>query len=374
MNLRVPRYRQWMAGPAVFEPIQRRPYHDRYPRRLSPARVIGPAVVIALLFASPRADTTAPTLTISGTQLAIDGQDTFLIGVSLFDALGVTPPRDEDLDALQRWGVTLVRVWAHWSAAIYAADGSLTPDGRARLTALVSRLRSRRLVLELVLLRPGQLPGQKYVAFSSPDARVRAVASIATALIDDRDVLFDLCNEHDHPDGPMSHADARRLRDAVKAVDPRRLVTISSTATHLITPAGAVGASEAENIRAEAGSGPDAVRVDILAAHLPRTPDWAEATAPRVTVLRGAVDRVNGAASMPIYLSEENRLFPERAIAPDAYARAAAGARAARAAGWMFHTAAGFALGARPFLAALAPPERTALDRLSDKIRAFHPK
>jgi hypothetical protein len=40
----------------------------------------------------------------------------------------------------------------------------------------------------------------------------------------------------------------------------------------------------------------------------------------------------------------------------------------------MFHTDAGFALGARSFLTALAPNERAALEQLSDKIRAIHPQ
>lgn len=326
---------------------------------------------LALVRAAPPVPT-GPTLAVAGTQFALDGHETFLVGVSLFDALGRTPPRAEDLVALQRWGVKVLRVWAHWSDPIYGRDGSLTPDGRARLKALVGRLRNRGLLLELVLLRPGQLPGQKYVAFASSDARMRAVTSIATALLNDRDVLFDLFNEHDHPDGPISHRDARRLRDAVKAVDPLRLVTISSTATHLITPAGTVGQGEEQNIREEVGQGPDDVDVDILAPHLPRTGDWAAATDARVAILRGALDRGNSA--VPIYLSEENRNFPGRAIAPETYVRAAEGAHTARAAGWMFHTEAGFALGKRPFLTALAPNERAALEQLSDKIRAFHPK
>jgi hypothetical protein len=122
-----------------------------------------------------------PAIAISGTQLALDGQETFLPGVSLFDGLGATPPRDDDLNALRQWGVKVVRVWAHWSAPIYDGDGSLSAAGRTRLAALIGRLRSRGLVLELVLLRPGQLPGQKYAVFASPEARIRAVTSIAHA-------------------------------------------------------------------------------------------------------------------------------------------------------------------------------------------------
>ena len=217
-------------------------------------------------------------MSVAGKTLQIDGRPAFLLGVSLFDALGPTPPRDQDLDTLKSWGVGLVRVWAHWHEPIYQTDGALTAQGRSRLLQLVGRLQARGMILELVLLRPGQLPGQPYAAFSSEAARLGAVREITTALRDYRNVLFDLYNEHDHPDGPISHAAARTLRDAVKAIDPHRVVTISSTATHLVTPAGRVGPGEAANLREEAADTAGSVGVDVVAPHLPRTEDWAPAT------------------------------------------------------------------------------------------------
>lgn len=282
----------------------------------------------------------------------------------MFDALGAAPPRDRDLDALQNWGVGLVRVWAHWYEPIYQADGALTAVGRSRLLRLVKRLQARRMVLELVLLRPGQLPGQPYAVFSSERARLRAVGEIATELRADRNVLFDLYNEHDHPDGPISHAAARTLRDAVKVVDPARVVTISSTGTHLITPEGRLGADEVVNLQEEVGKDGGYVGVDLVAAHLPRTEDWALMTGARVRALRAALDRIG--ESVPIYLSEERRAESEAAIAiaASAYRSAYALARGAGAAGWVFHTAAGFELGKQPFLEALAPEERTGLGGL----------
>jgi hypothetical protein len=70
---------------------------------------------------------------------------------------------------------------------------------------------------------------------------------------------------------------------------------------------------------------------------------------------------------IPIYLNEEQRTDPPVAVAPDAYVLAFTEARQAGAAGWVFHTEAGFSLGQRPFLEALAPNERAALPRLRDK-------
>src|SRR5205807_5650478 len=131
--------------------------------------------------------------------------------------------------------------------------GALTATGRSRLLTLVKRLQTRGLVLELVLLRPGQLPGQQFHVFSSEASRLRAVREIASTLRSYRRVLFDLYNEHDHPDGPISHTAARALRDATKAVDPARIVTISSTEYHLMTGDGRIGDDEARNLREEAG-------------------------------------------------------------------------------------------------------------------------
>ena len=282
--------------------------------------------------------------------------------MSLFDALGTVPPRDRDLDALAGWGVNTVRVWAHWHTAIYQPDGTLSADGRARLLALAGRLQARGLTFELVILRPGQLPGQPFALFASEAARTKAVEAVTSAMRPFRNVLFDLCNEHDHPDGPISHAAARILRDRVKALDPQRILTISSTEYHLVSAAGTLDANGARNLQEEAGSGPASVRVDIVAPHLPRTDTWATATGDRVGAIRVALDRIG--ARLPIYLNEERRANEGSRLEPDTYARARTGAATAGAAGWLFHTAAGFELAKKSFLDALTAEERAGLQGL----------
>jgi hypothetical protein len=271
-------------------------------------------------------------------------------------------PRDADLDALSGWGVNTVRVWAHWHEAIYQADGSLSPTGRERLLTLARRLQSKGVTLELVLLRPGQLPKQPFALFVSEAARAAAVEAIAQAMLPFRNVLFDLYNEHDHPDGPITHAAARALRDRVKAIDPARIVTISSTEYHLMSNAGAIDQAA---LRGEAASSPDSVGVDVLAPHLPRTDDWAEATTRRVQALRAALGRAGSLA--PIYLNEERRARPDAAIAAGVYGRARSAAQSGGAAGWVFHTAAGFDLRAKPLGEALTAAERAGLSALRSR-------
>ena len=67
---------------------------------------------------------------------------------------------------------------------------------------------------------------------------------------------------------------------------------------------------------------------------------------------------------LPIYLNEERRADGRTPVGADHYARAIAEARTAGAAGWLFHTAAGFELTKKPFLDALSPDERAGLQRL----------
>ena len=152
------------------------------------------------------------------------------------------------------------------------------------------------------------------------------------------------------------------MRDRVKAIDPQRVVTVSSTGNHLITADGRIGADEARNLAEEAGTAAPAVAADVVAVHFPRTDDWAASTAARVGAVRAALDRLG--RTLPIYLNEERRADPESPMPPDAYQRAVSGARQAGAAGWLFHTAAGFDLAKQPFTEALTPAERTGLEQL----------
>jgi hypothetical protein len=321
-------------------------------------------IVVASLLATALVEpaVSGSALSVSGQAILVDGRPTFLTGVSVFDALGTVAPRDADLDALKSWGVNTVRVWAHWHEPIYRSDGALTPGGQARLLALVRRLQSRGLILELVLLRPGQLPGQPFPVFASEAARARAVEAITLALRPFRNVLFDLYNEHDHPDGPITHAAARALRDKVKTIDGGRVVTISSTEFHLVSPKGEVDAAHARNVGEEASRDAGSVAADMIAPHFPRTEDWAAATATRIRAVRAALDRIG--SHVPIYLSEERRADGPARIQPGAYQLALANATSAGAAGWVFHTAAGFELKKTAFLDALAAEERTGLQTL----------
>lgn len=332
------------------------------------ALALGPSTAaVSATRSSPEPGSRPLRLGVEGEHFTVDGTRRFLLGLSLFDALGSVPPSDDDLAAVRSWGIDCVRVWAHWHEAIYRADGSLSPEGRARLKKLVEQLQAHSLLLELVLLRPGQMPGEQFALFQSEAARLRAVSEISRALKGTSGVFFDIYNEHDHGAGAISHPEARRVRDAVKSEDPERLVTLSSTGSHFWEPDGSLGTTGLTYLREESGTGRGESAVDVVGVHLPRTPDWAKATEGRVQALLKALRRQG--TRRPLYLNEENRARDGRILPAGDYLTALAGARTAGAAGWLFHTGAGFDLRKTGLQAALNPQERKALASLRSVLR-----
>ena len=132
---------------------------------------------------------------------------------------------------------------------------------------------------------------------------------------------------------------------------------------HLIDSDGSVNAEQAQNLREEVSTGPGAVNVDVVAPHFPRTDEWAAVTGSRTAAIRAGLESTGG--DTPIYLNEERRAEPGTIIPPDAFRRAYTQARDSGAAGWVFHTAAGFSLDARSFVDALTPEERLGLSQVA---------
>ena len=204
------------------------------------AAAIGAFALVAFVAAAPR-----PALTVDAKAFQLDGHPQFVVGVSLFDALGRAAPRNQDLDALKSWGINLVRVWAHWHEPIYLPDGTLSEPGRTRLVQLAKRLRLAR-----VRLRAGPAASRPTSRTAVADvhvgcgSRCKAVQVDHRALREYRNVVFDLYNKHDHRERSDSHRAARALRDKVKAIDPARLVTISSTEYHIVSAKGEVTDAE----------------------------------------------------------------------------------------------------------------------------------
>jgi hypothetical protein len=283
------------------------------------------------------------TVGISGDKFTVNGQPTFLIGVSYFDGSNY---QVSDFDALAARRFNLIRIWLDWGTA---GDGRSFFDGSgalvqgAKLLNLVRAARARGLVVDVTILDPG-------LTFGDVN---RALRETATLLKDEPNVFFDVMNEHDHGGGPRSHAEVAGFISTVRANAPNRPVTVSSTGGHLMDTA---------NIEEEMNAG-----VQIVTPHFERTSDWYDRTDDRVRFVKNYI--ASRGRNLPVYLQEEARrghsgLDPSK----DQFLQAAREARDAGAAAWVLHTDAGFDLGANSFFGAVDPVELDTLNSLADTI------
>lgn len=280
---------------------------------------------------------------ISGDKFTVNGQPRFLLGVSYFDASNW---RVEDLDGLAARRFNLIRIWLDWGApgdgrSFFNGSGALVQG--QKLVNLVRAARARGIIVDVTILDPGLTFGDVH----------RALRETATALRAEPNVIIDVMNEHDHGGGPRSHADVAGFIGSVRSINANVPVTVSSTGGHLMSTA---------NIDEEMGAG-----VAIVTPHFERTSDWFDRTDERVAFVKNFI--ASRGRNLPVYLQEEARrghsgLNPSR----DQFLQAAREARDAGAAAWVFHTDAGFELGANSFFGALDPEELNTVNGLADAV------
>jgi hypothetical protein len=142
-----------------------------------------PVGIVVVLFVGNAA---ATELDVAGSRFAVDGEPTFLLGISYYGALGES--RDfimEDLDDMQKHGLNWIRVWATWSA--FGNDVSAVDDaGRARepylekLKWLVAECDRRKMIVDVTLTRGEGRLGNAHVA--TLDTHLQALETLAGAL------------------------------------------------------------------------------------------------------------------------------------------------------------------------------------------------
>src|SRR5262249_3801680 len=129
-----------------------------------------------------------------------------------------------------RHGFNWLRVWATWSAfdrdvSAVDAEGRPREPFLGRLKSLVAESDRRGLVVDVTLTRGSRAKGG---AIPDLDAHPRAVETLVGALKAHRNWYLDLANERDVRDARHVPAEElRALREQVRALDPKRLVTVS---------------------------------------------------------------------------------------------------------------------------------------------------
>lgn len=321
-----------------------------------------PLPLAALIFLLPiacGASGAGPRVGLAGERFTVDGVPTFLLGASYFDVLGY---KESDLDELSARGFNLVRIWLDWAVWEGRERSCFDENGNflqaPAVLAFVRAAAARGIVVDVTVLHSAS-------AFADFAAVKRAIRSAVRALGDEANVFFDLVNEHNNQglagsSWSIPHANMEELLAEARAEKPGAILTFSSSSPHIV---GLDGSVNGLPLREEIGAGSQ-----LVAVHLPRTPDWHLKIGERVLNARAALAGIG--VSVPVYLQEENRRgfeghFPSAAD----FVEAARRARDAGAAGFLFHTAAGFDLsGGKTFFGNLDAEESAAVDALAAAI------
>jgi hypothetical protein len=306
------------------------------------------------------------TLGIAGSRFTLRGQPTFLLGVSYFDAVGW---RASDLDAFQARRFNLIRIFLDWSIIDFkvqrltpvAPRGFVNSDGSLANTAtllnLIRACAARGIVVDVTILTALYNAANPISKTLDMASRERAVRHAVRLLKNEPNVFFDICNEHDVAWGgkttTLTHDDLAVLIRAALAEHPAAIVTVSSGEKHLLN---------GQNLREELAAG-----VRVMTPHFHRTPDWFDRTGDRILAVREAI-RAAG-RDVPIYLQEEQRRgWNKNNPTAAQMLHAARQAVAAGAAGWVFHTYAGFDLRDKSFLENLDPVEKEVFASLGAEV------
>lgn len=304
-----------------------------------------------------------PRLGIAGDRFSINGTPTFLLGVSYFDALGW---KASDFDELAARQFNLIRIWMDWrvwtdrSRTFFDVDGTLRYP--QTLLALVRAAGARGLMVDVTILNGASLSHDIPQAMHGIGAAENAVRKTVGLLKDEPNVFFDLVNEHDGRDSSLAlHATMAALVGAARQADADAMITFSSCDAcrpHLLA-SDTTAHGTMVNEELDAGS-------QWLTPHFSRCGEWSNLIDVRVRTLKQYLQSTG--RNVPVYLQEESRrkgvncgTDPTQAD----FLQAATEARDAGAAGWVFHTDAGFDLsGSQTFFSRLDNTERATVDAL----------
>ncbi|MDP3697732.1 MAG: pilin [Candidatus Taylorbacteria bacterium] len=169
------------------------------------------------------------TLGVSGDRFTLNGTPQFLLFVSYFDAMDASDATlDSDLSRLRSLGFNGIRIWPTWAISftnpstnqLMDVNGNLRPGMLNRLINIIQKARNNSLIVDVSFSRT-QIPGLNVSNYRN------GIVSTTQGLIPHRNLYFDIHNEADHPSGGLTPIEARQIRDAVKAADPQRIVSVS---------------------------------------------------------------------------------------------------------------------------------------------------
>ncbi|MBI4602684.1 MAG: serine hydrolase [Planctomycetes bacterium] len=234
-------------------------------------------------------------LGVQGTSFTLNGAPAFLLGCSLYGALGAPEAAlRHELAKLRGLGFNWVRVWATWGAFgedVSAVDGEGNPREPylERLRRLVAACDGLGMVVDVTLSRGNGVTGPPRL--QSLEAHRRGVETLVEALRGRRNWYPDLSNERNIRDRRFtSFEDLAELREAARRLDPRLLVTASH--------AGDIPRDELRDYLHR-------VKVDFLSPHRPREAGSPGETASRTKEYLAAMRELGRIA--PVHYQEPFR-------------------------------------------------------------------
>src|SRR5262249_36052588 len=172
------------------------------------------SVLVTLAMLAPAS---AQTLGLDGDRFTVDGVPKFIVFTSYFGAMaaGHVP---EDLKYLRAKGFDGVRIWPNFprgsSLQLMRSDGSINPDGMAKLRFILDRAREQRLVVD-VSFTAEPVSGLDAARFRD------GILATTDALRDYDNLIFDIQNERNvyGPFGqPLAAGDVASIRAGIKGI------------------------------------------------------------------------------------------------------------------------------------------------------------
>jgi hypothetical protein len=268
----------------------------------------------------------ATRLGVKGTAFTLNGEPTFLLGISYYGGLGASDETvKRDLADIKKHGLNWVRVWATWAAfendvSVVDAGGKPREERLKRLRWLVAECDRRGVVVDVTLSRGNGVTGPERL--QTLEAHRRAVETIVSALKGRRNWYLDLGNERNIKDKRfVSFEDLKELRGLARKLDPDLLVTASHS--------GDLTKDEFRDYLKTA-------QVDFVSPHRPRDAGSPKQTEGRTKEYLAWVKELR--REVPVHYQEPfRRGFGKWQPKAGDFVADLKGARVGGAAGWCFH-------------------------------------
>lgn len=287
-------------------------------------------------------------------KFTIAGTETFLLGTSYFDALDY---RTSDIDTLSSLGFNNLRIFTDWAnddgtpgdQSVCNANGSIKSAEAAIINALIDYAETKTMTVTVVILNE---LSESWMPTEA--ARLACVTTTVNAFKAQPLVMFDVVQEHDYSfDGgvdPLTPDEVKIYNDQARVACVTCII-FSSIGSPMSHPQDSTATIVSSVIGKKVENGES-----VIAIHDYRSSNWWSITGARVTAYRNYLASI-GKQNVPVIFDEPNRHGFTWPSTETEFNTAAAAAKVAGAAMWVFHHDASFDMSASSLFAQLNATE-----------------